>query len=202
MSESIESTTPEQTSTTEAQGDKANNIEAMERKNRELLGLVKKYKDELQSVKKVVDEVKQSELEKQGKYTDLYKQTQEELAKTRQELERERENFKHDKIKSHIARKAMEKGAVDVDLVYRLIDQDDYSLVNVDERGTVDEQSIEQLLALAAQRTKIDLFKPKVPSTKDAPLMPGHRINVNAPQKSVSEMTLSELKEAYKQTRR
>lgn len=183
------------------QEEKANNIEAMERKNRELLGLVKKYKEELQNVRKVVDELKQAELEKQGKYTDLYKQAQEELAKTRQELELERENFKRDKIKSHIARKAIEKGALDVDLIYRLIDQEDYALVNFDERGNIDDQSVEQLLNLASQRTKIDLFKPRVVNTKDAPLIPAHKVNIASHQKTISQMDLNELKEAYKMLR-
>lgn len=161
----------EQTSTTASKEEKPNNIEALERKNRELLEEKKKLQEKsTEDVKKIIEQAE----------------------KERNEIKK---TYAQKALKSGIRQKALELGATKADAVLRLMEKSDLEMIQVDEDFTVDSKGV--LMAVErVQKEYPELFTKK--SAQPKAIMPNGSGVQTEIKEDINNMSLDELKEHYK----
>lgn len=182
---------------------KRNDIDALERKNREILAEKQKISKEKQELKEAnqqfqerLDKNEQEKLESQGKYADINKSLKERLIASEQFNKDMTARFTKKSLSEVVQRAAMELGAEYPDAVTKLLDKSDLEMVSVDENFQVDEVGVK--LALENVKLKYPtLFKKQAPSVKDKSPMPSNFVGIQS-DKKVREMSLAELGATYK----
>ena len=185
----------EQASETASKEEKPNNIEALERKNRELLEEKKRIQDEYRKAQDALKQKEESELEAQGKYQDINKNLKQRLEEESKEKNEMRQKYAQNSLKSVVRQKALELGATKADAILRLMDKTDLEMIQVDDDFNVDPESA----LMAVERVQKEY--PEFFTKKSAPargIMPGSSGVQTELKEDMSKMTMSELKEYYK----
>ena len=185
----------EQTSTTASKEEKPNNIEALERKNRELLEEKKKLQEKFNETKSEIEKIREAEMEAQGKYQDINKTLKERLEQTEKERNEIKKTYAQNSLKSVVRQKALELGATKADAVLRLMEKSDLEMIQVDENFNVDPDGA--LMAVErVQKEYPELFTKK--SSPAKAIMPNGSGVQTEIKEDITNMSLDELKEFYK----
>lgn len=153
-------------STTEVE--KPNNSEALDRKNRELLGKLKAEKQKRQEFEDRLAAIEQEKLESEGKYVDAYKKTKEQLELAEKRNKEVINGFRFRAIESAITNKALEAGCKKPNAILRLLDNDDKSLIEVDDSYNVDSTTLSPIMDKMREEYP-ELFQKTSPAVKDVP---------------------------------
>jgi hypothetical protein len=147
---------------------KPNNIEALENKNRELLGKMKAEREKRDELEKRLDAIEQEKLESQGKYQDINKSLKERLAAIEKEKQDAVNKFRFNAIDSSLKQAALEAGCERPDAVLKLLEDQEKAEIQVDENYRVDKTTVNPIL----ERMKAEypmLFKKTSIPVKDFP---------------------------------
>lgn len=164
MSEANDSA--DQTTEAAPKVEKPNNIELMERKNRELLTELKSERDKRKSFEDRLSQIEQEKLESQGKYQDINKQLKERMAQVEKEKESAIKRFKLNAIESAITTKALEVGCKKPKAVLKLLEDQDKALIEVDDSYQVDGTTLSPILDRMKEEYP-EFFEKTSPSVKD-----------------------------------
>lgn len=167
---SEESTAPtEQTaeSTTEAEK-KPNNIDALERKNRELLGKLKSEKEKREEFASRLDKIEQERLESQGKYQDINKTLKEKLESAEKEKKSQIDRFRFQVIDQELSRAALESGCKKPEAVLKLLEREEKEMIQIDDSFKVDRESMAPIIDRVKEEYPMFFEKTSVPA-KDVP---------------------------------
>lgn len=162
---------------------KPNNIEALENKNRELLGKMKAEREKREELEKRLDAIEQEKLESQGKYQDINKSLKERLSAIEKEKQDAVNRFRFNAIDSSLKQAALEAGCERPDAVLKLLEEQEKAAIQVDENYRVDTTTVNPIL----ERMKAEypmLFKKTSVPVKDFP--PGTQI----PKEKMTEQEL------------
>lgn len=149
-----------------ANTEKPNNIEALENKNRELLGKIKSEREKREELAARLDAIEQEKLESQGKYQDINKSLKERLAQIEKEKNDSVNKFRLNAINSSLRQAALEAGCERPDAVLKLLEREEKALIEVDDEYRVDTQTVNPIL----ERIKTDypmLFRKTSVPVKD-----------------------------------
>lgn len=167
MSEDTQAPT-EPTTTPTATVEKPNNIEALENKNRELLGKIKAEREKREELAARLDAIEQEKLESQGKYQDINKSLKERLAQIEKEKNDTVNRFRFNAVDSSLRQAALEAGCEKPEAVLKLLEREEKEAIQVDENYRVDLQTVNPIL----ERMKAEypmLFKKSSTPVKDMP---------------------------------
>lgn len=179
--------------------EKPNNIDALERKNRELLQEKQKEKQKREELEARLSEIENKKLESEGKYADIAESRKKRVEELEKAIAEKTKTFVSTNLENVVRQQALEMGSKYPDLVLKALDKSDLDMINVDDRFQPDREATKSVLERIKSNYP-DLFAKTSPGVKDFPSNPSGE---KPPQekRKVSEMTLEELKEAYKKTR-
>lgn len=153
-----------------ANTEKPNNIEALENKNRELLGKIKSEREKREELAARLDAIEQEKLESQGKYQDINKSLKERLAQIEKEKNDSINKFRLNAINSSLKQAALEAGCEKPEAVLKLLEREEKEMITVDENYMVDNQTVSPILERIKNEYPM-LFKKSSVPVKD--LTPG-----------------------------
>lgn len=189
MSTEVNDPTDQPTEPT-ATEEKPNNSEALDRKNRELLGKLRAEKEKRKQFEDRLSAIEQEKLESEGKYVDAYKKTKEQLERIEKEKKDLQNGFRFRAIDSAITNKALGAGCKKPKAILRLLEKDDKALIEVDDNYNVDESTLSPIMDRMKEEYP-ELFEKTSTAVKD--VAPTREI---APQKG-KEQTEEEILEDY-----
>lgn len=138
--------------------------------------------------------LQEEKLEREGKIEELNTQYKSERDRYKSELDKTKQQYAWNSLTSSIKAEASKHGCLDTDLLIKAIEDDDLKRINVGEDFSIDMDSLSSVIA-DTKKKKPMLFKNQsVPVANGTP-----NTKVQSPKKnSIKDMSLDELREAYK----
>lgn len=150
-----------------------------------------RYKDEANLLKEQLKEIGLEKEQKKGNFESVITTLKDEIKSYKQEMAQSKYNFASTQLDSAIMRELTERGlkGKKLDAFMKLVDDNDKSIVSLDDRFNVDGEDIKSLVDKNMERYG-DLFKKEVKIVDGVPARQNH--NNVAPKKSIKEMTIDE----------
>lgn len=143
------------------------------------------YEQELQKLR-------EEKLEREGKIEELNTQYRSERDQYKSELEKTKQQYAWNSLTNSIKAEASKHGCLDTDLLIKAIEDDDLKRINVGEDFSIDMDSLSSVIADTKKKRPM-LFK-----NTSVPVANGTPNTKPKPKNNLKDMSLDELREAYK----
>jgi len=164
---------------------KPNNIDALERKNRELLGKLKSEKEKREEFANRLDKIEQERLESQGKYQDINKTLKERLESAEKDKKDQVDRFRFRVIDQELSRAALENGCKRPEVILRLLEREEKEMIQIDDSFKVSRDSMSPVIDRIKGEYP-ELFEKVSVATKD--IAPTRDIPSQQQQKTEAEL--------------
>lgn len=143
-----------------------------------------------------LQKLREEKLEREGKIEELNQTYKKERDTYKSELEQTKKMYAWNSLTNSIKAQAVKHNCVDTDLLIKAIDDEDLKRINMGEDFSIDTESLDSVIA-DTKKKRPHLFKPSsAPAVNGVP-----NAKISSPKKKeLKDMSLDELREAYKKS--
>lgn len=136
--------------------------------------------------------LQEEKLEREGKIEELNATYKTERDQYKSQLEKTKQQYAWNSLTNSIKAEASKHGCLDTDLLIKAIEDDDLKRINVGEDFSIDMESLNSVIADTKKKRPM-LFK-----SQSVPVANGTPSTKPKPKNTIKDMSLDELREAYK----